>query len=80
MKDFSESLRFLPQRTIDTFFLVWYTIDENKSGQTQHGRRDRRHLPRKPAFGYGEFKANGFELKHLGEAELPGCAKPGDAK
>ena len=32
------------------------------------------------AFDYEEFKANGFELKHLGEVELPGCAKPSDAK
>lgn len=32
------------------------------------------------AFDYEEFKKNGFELKHLGEVELPGCAKPSDAK
>ena len=32
------------------------------------------------AFDYEEFKANGFELKHLGEVDLPGCAKPSDAK
>ena len=32
------------------------------------------------AFDYEEFKANGFELKHLGEVELAGCAKPSAAK
>ena len=32
------------------------------------------------AFNYEEFKANGFELKHLGEVELAGCAKPSAAK
>ncbi len=31
------------------------------------------------AFNYEEFKANGFKLKHLGEVDLPGCAKPNDA-
>lgn len=32
------------------------------------------------AFDYEEFKKNGFELKHLGEVDLPGCAKPSDVK
>ena len=27
-----------------------------------------------------EFKANGFKLKHLGEVDLPGCAKPNDVE
>ena len=31
------------------------------------------------AFNYEEFKKNGFKLKHLGEVDLPGCAKPNDA-
>ena len=32
------------------------------------------------AFNYEEFKANGFELKHLGEVDLHGCAKPNDVE
>lgn len=32
------------------------------------------------AFDYEEFKKNGFELKHLGEVELPNCLKPDTAK
>ncbi|MBR6558413.1 MAG: RpiB/LacA/LacB family sugar-phosphate isomerase [Clostridia bacterium] len=32
------------------------------------------------AFNYEEFKANGFEVKKLGEVELAGCAKPSSAK
>ncbi|MBR5452844.1 MAG: RpiB/LacA/LacB family sugar-phosphate isomerase [Clostridia bacterium] len=32
------------------------------------------------AFDYEEFKANGFEVKKLGEVELAGCAKPSSAK
>jgi len=32
------------------------------------------------AFDYEEFKANGFEVKKLGEVDLPGCAKPSSAK
>ena len=32
------------------------------------------------AFVYEKFKANGFELEHLGEVELAGCAKPSAAK
>ena len=32
------------------------------------------------AFDYEEFKANGFELKHLGEVDLPGVAQPVDIK
>ena len=32
------------------------------------------------AFDYEEFKKNGFELKHLGEVDLPGCAKPNDVE
>ena len=32
------------------------------------------------AFNYEEFKANGFKLKHLGEVDLPGCAKPNDVE
>ena len=32
------------------------------------------------AFDYEEFKKNGFELKHLGEVGLPGCAKPNDVE
>ena len=32
------------------------------------------------AFDYEEFKANGFEVKKLGEVDLPGCAKPSEAK
>lgn len=32
------------------------------------------------AFNYDEFKKNGFKLKHLGEVDLPGCAKPDDVK
>ena len=32
------------------------------------------------AFDYEEFKKNGFELHHLGEVDLPGCAKPSDVK
>ena len=32
------------------------------------------------AFDYEEFKKNGFEIEHLGEVELAGCAKPSAAK
>ena len=32
------------------------------------------------AFNYEEFKASGFKLKHLGEVDLPGCAKPNDVE
>ncbi len=32
------------------------------------------------AFDYEEFKRNGFQVKKLGEVDLPGCAKPSQAK
>lgn len=32
------------------------------------------------AFDYEEFKANGFEVKKLGEVELAGCARPSEKK
>jgi ribose 5-phosphate isomerase B len=32
------------------------------------------------AFDYEEYKKNGFELKHLGDIELPNCLKPDSVK